>query len=139
MTTPLSVKIVVVTPAPVPVEEPSHTSVAVGGVNLKSRSQTPGSLVRSKANAEPAGAVGHPAITGAVTSLTVTVAWQVSTLPLTSVTVSTTALAPRSSQSNDELSIAMLAIPQASVEPPSMSAAVMEAVPVRASRSTLMF
>src|SRR5690606_7634084 len=71
--------------------------------------------------------------TGAVMSSTVTIAVALSVLPFTSVTVSVTVLAPTSPQSKLDLSSVMLAIPQASVEPLSISTAVMLALPVASS------
>src|SRR5690606_37580132 len=71
--------------------------------------------------------------TGAMMSSTVTIAVAVSVLPLTSVTVRVTVLAPTSPQSKLDLSSVMLAITQASVEPLSISAAVMLALPVASS------
>src|SRR5690606_35278425 len=71
--------------------------------------------------------------TGTVISSTVTIAVALWVLPLTSVTVRVTVLAPTSPQSKLDLSSVMLAIPQASVEPLSIFAAVMLAVPVASS------
>ena len=79
----------------------------------------------------------HTAI-GATLSSTVTTAVQLEVLPLASVTVSTTLLAPTLEQSKLETSMVVEAIPQASLEPPSTSAAVMEALPL-ASNCTVMF
>src|SRR5690606_26040547 len=71
--------------------------------------------------------------TGAVTSSSVTIAVALSELPLTSVTVRVTVLAPTSPQPKLYLSSVMLAIPQASVEPLSISVASMLAFPVASS------
>src|SRR5690554_2163777 len=68
--------------------------------------------------------------TGAVTSSTVTIAVALSVLPFESVMVRVTVLAPTSPQSKLDLSSVMLAIPQESVDPLSMSAAVILALPV---------
>ena len=75
---------------------------------------------------------------GATLSSTVTTAVQVETLPLLSVTVSTTLFAPTLEQSKVVMSILVEAIPQASFEPPSTSAGVMVALPL-ASNCTVMF
>src|SRR4051794_30559738 len=66
---------------------------------------------------------------GGVTSLTVTVAVAVDWLPWLSVTVSVTVLTPVLLQSKLLLSILNDEIPQASLEPLSISEAVMTAVP----------
>src|SRR5690606_39124382 len=76
--------------------------------------------------------------TGAVMSSTVTMAVALSVLPFTSVTVSVTVLAPTSPQSKLDLSSVMLAIPQASVEPLSISTAVMLALPVASSWTVML-
>ena len=70
---------------------------------------------------------------GATLSSTVTVAVAVLTLPLLSVTVRVTVLAPTSAQSKDVTSRARLWMPQASLDPLSMSSAVMEPAPVASS------
>ena len=66
---------------------------------------------------------------GAVPSSTVTVALQVAVLPLWSVTVSVTVLAPRCVQSKAVCDAARVATEQLSELPLSMSAAVMVALP----------
>ena len=66
-------------------------------------------------------------------SSTVTVAVQVEELPLTSVTVRVTVFAPTFEQSKVVLSNAKLAIPQASVEPLSISPATILAAPLASS------
>src|SRR5258707_11440082 len=75
---------------------------------------------------------------GAVTSCTVTVASAVALLRLPSVAVSLTVFAPRLAQAKALLSMLRLNGPQASVVPPSTSAATMLAWPV-ASRLTSIF
>ena len=77
-------------------------------------------------------------IAGSTLSSTVTVAVQLELLPLLSVTVSVTVLAPTSEQVKPEVLTVLVSMPQASVEPPSTSAAVMVAEPL-ASRSMVMF
>ena len=62
-------------------------------------------------------------------SSTVTIAEQVDTFPLLSVTVSVTVLAPTFAQVNELGATDILAIPQASDEPLSICAAVIEALP----------
>src|SRR5690606_36120346 len=76
--------------------------------------------------------------TGATLSSTVTIVIQVEVFPFTSITVNVTVFGPTSAQVKSVTSIEVLAIPQASVEPPSTSAAVMEALPF-ASSCTVMF
>ena len=71
--------------------------------------------------------------TGGTLSSTVTTAVQVETLPLLSVTVRITLFAPTLEQSNVETSIVVLAIPQASAEPPSTSAGVIVTFPFASS------
>ena len=66
-------------------------------------------------------------------SSTVTVAVQVDTFPLLSVTVKVTVLAPTFEQSKAVLSNAKLAIPQASLEPLSISPATILAAPLASS------
>src|ERR1035437_5415876 len=68
--------------------------------------------------------------TGAILSCTVTVALHVDTLPFTSVTVSVTVLSPTSLHVNEAGAASYLAIPQASVLPPSISLACMLALPL---------
>ena len=70
---------------------------------------------------------------GATLSSTVTVAVHVLELPFTSVTVKVTVFGPTSAQVNELGLTESDAIPQASVEPPSTSAAVMDALPVASS------
>ena len=76
--------------------------------------------------------------TGAMASVTVTVAAQVAVLPFTSVTVRVTGFAPTFEQLNEETLKAKEAIPQASEEPLFTAAAVVEPVPF-ASKETLTF
>ena len=66
---------------------------------------------------------------GLVTSLTVTVAVQVETLPLTSVTVKVTVLAPTLAHVKEEGETASEAIPHASELPLLICEAIIEAVP----------
>ena len=66
---------------------------------------------------------------GAMLSSTVIIAVQVSELPLLSVTVKITVLAPKSLQSKVSISKAKEEIPQASLDPLSTCAGVMEASP----------
>ena len=66
---------------------------------------------------------------GATLSSTVTVAVADALLPLLSVTVRVTVLAPTLAQPKDVMSRAMVWMPQASLEPLSMSAVVMEPAP----------
>src|SRR4030043_509042 len=73
--------------------------------------------------------------TGEIVSITVTVAAHWSLLPLLSVTVRVTVFAPTLAHVNELMSMARLSIPHASVLPPSISAATIEALPV-ASRYT---
>src|SRR5213593_37703 len=75
---------------------------------------------------------------GAVTSCTVTVASALALLPLPSVAVSLTVFGPRLAQVKELVSVLRLLGPQASVVPPSTSAARMVAWPV-ASRFTSIF
>ena len=75
---------------------------------------------------------------GAVTSFTVMIAVSVSVLLLLSVTVRVTVLAPKSAHVKAVLSKASVAMPQASDEPLSTSAGVMEPLP-EASRFTVRF
>src|SRR5690606_4825260 len=70
------------------------------------------------------------AIVGAMLSSTVTIVVQVETLPFTSVTVKVTVFGPTSEQVKSVTSIEVLAIPQASVLPFSISATVMLAFPL---------
>jgi len=67
---------------------------------------------------------------GAALSTTVTVATQVETLPVASVTVSVTLLSPTSVQSNALSLITVDVTPQLSVLPPSTSAATIVTLPV---------
>ena len=76
-------------------------------------------------------------IAGFSVSTTVTIASHVATLPSLSVTVNVTVLAPVIEQSNDVIEAAKEAIPQLSVEPPSISAATIVALPA-ASNVTVM-
>src|SRR5690606_29622868 len=76
--------------------------------------------------------------TGATLSSTVTTALQELIFPFSSVTVSTTLFAPTLLQSKVEISMERSAIPQASEDPPSTSAAVIVAFPA-ASSCTVMF
>ena len=71
---------------------------------------------------------GH-ANKGGILSSTVTMATQVFELPFTSVTVRVTLFNPISAQVNEDMSIDILAIPQASFEPPSTSATTILAFP----------
>ena len=66
---------------------------------------------------------------GAMWSSTVTIEEHVEELPLLSVTVSTTVFAPTFRQENEDGDTFIYAIPQASVEPLSIWAAVIEALP----------
>jgi len=66
---------------------------------------------------------------GAILSTTVTVAVQVETFPFTSVTVSVTVLLPTLAQVNELGETITVAIPQLSLEPLLIWAAVMDAVP----------
>src|SRR5690606_41812894 len=68
--------------------------------------------------------------TGSTLSSTVTVAFAVLTFPLLSVTVNTTAFGPTFEQSNVVMSSERLAIPQASFEALSISAAVIDTFPL---------
>src|ERR1043165_3606632 len=68
--------------------------------------------------------------TGAILSSTVTVAVQVEVFPFTSVTVRVIVLGPTLLQSKALISSVEDVVPQASVEPLSISAAVIEALPV---------
>ncbi|SRX75629.1 hypothetical protein AEQU3_02625 [Aequorivita antarctica] len=72
-------------------------------------------------------------IVGGRSSTTVTTAIQVLVFPLTSVTVKVTLFGPKSAHVKSVLSIEVLAIPQASVLPPSTSPATMETFPVASS------
>ena len=101
-----------------PVITPVQLSVAVGGVTVFSIHNSCID-VRTVVSA-----------TGEIVSSTVTTAVHVSLFPLLSVTVSTTLFAPMFVQSKVEISIALVAIPQASVLPLSTSAAVIVALPV---------
>jgi hypothetical protein len=74
-----------------------------------------------------------PPIVGAILSSTVTVAVQVDTFPLLSVTVKTTVFAPTFEQSNEVISKLKLAIPQASLLPLFISAVVILALPLASS------
>ena len=67
---------------------------------------------------------------GLVSSTTVTVVVQVEELPAASVTVNSTWFAPIIVQSKSVMSIAVVSIPQLSVEPLFISAAVIDAFPV---------
>src|SRR4030042_2060194 len=67
---------------------------------------------------------------GEIVSITVTVAWHWSVLPLLSVTVRVTVLAPTSEQVKSVTSSTILAIPHASLLPLLMSAAVIVTLPV---------
>ena len=66
-------------------------------------------------------------------SSTVTVAEHVLELPFTSVTVNVTVLSPTSSQSKLVISNERLSIPQASLDPLSMSVVVIDAAPLASS------
>ena len=72
-------------------------------------------------------------IVGAILSSTVTVVVQVEVFPFTSVTVSVTVLSPISAHENVSGETESVAIPQASVEPPSTSAPVIVTVPFASS------
>ncbi len=69
------------------------------------------------------------AITGAIESITVTVAEQVSVLPTVSVTVNKTGLPPSSAQVNAVWLATSETVPQASLLPLSISPAAMLAIP----------
>src|SRR5690606_5375684 len=70
---------------------------------------------------------------GGMLSSTVTIVVQVETLPFKSVTVRVTVFGPTSLQSKSVISIVVIAIPQASVLPFSISATVMLAIPLTSS------
>ena len=81
---------------------------------------------------------GLQTASGEMVSSTVTSAEQEAWLPWSSTTVSTTCTVPRSSQSNTERSVNIVAMPELSKLPPSMSPATIEARP-SASRYTVSF
>ena len=103
-------------------------SEAVGAVQLTAAEQLPASAVCVMS-------AGTPLMTGVSLSWTVTVKVAVVVLPLTSVAVKTRVLVPRSEQSKFSWLMASEAIPQASDEPLSMSAAVAVAAPAASSCS----
>ena len=82
-------------------------------------------------------ALGTQVITGAILSSIVTVVVQLEELPLASVTVKVTVFSPMLLQSNVLGLTVLVAIPQLSVEPPSISAGVMLTIPLASNWSII--
>ena len=113
-------------PAVCAILDPEQLSSEVGSVQVATAPQAPLSLFNDIVD-------GRETILGSVTSTTVTVAVQPAAFPLVSITKRETVLAPRSPQSKLDTVAFKEAIPQLSVEPPSISAAVIETVPFASS------